>query len=135
MFTYAVFVFDPLQYFSWWAYLAVGAVYSGLVFGGELLPLRSLLFSKRNARPLSAILAIHIAFLAILLGLMRVAVSVSPSLPDWMTEVHRASGLDLVFIAAMFGILRLEQRLVYLESKTNASDVENSPTQSSAIRK
>lgn len=134
-FIYAVLIFDPLQYFSWWIYLAFGVVYTGLAFGGELLPPRGLIFSKRNARPLSAIFAIHLAFLTILLGLMRMAVSVSPSLPDWLTASHRGSGLDLVFSVAVAGMIRVEQRLVYLESETNPTDAENNPPQSSAIRK
>jgi hypothetical protein len=129
-------IFDPLQYFSWWIYAAVGAVYTVIEFGGELLG--NEIFSKRNAKPLSAIFTIHLAFLTILLVLMRVAVFISPALPDWLTDAHhfRGSPLDGFFILAMVVMLKIEQRLIYVESDTDdPSDPGNHSSQSSAIRK
>lgn len=132
-------IFDPLQYFSWWIYAAVGVWYTGLEFGGELL--RNDIFSKRNAKPLSTIFTIHLAFLTILLGLTRLAVFIYPSLPDWLTNTFHVRGaavsiLDILFIIAMFVMHKTEQRLIYVESDTgDPSNRGNHSSQSSVIRK
>ncbi len=130
---------DPLQHSSWWIYAAAGMFYTVLEFGGELL--RNDIFSKRNAKPLSTIFAIHLAFLTILLGLTWLAVSIYRSLPDWLTNTFNVRGgawstLDILFIIAMLVMCKTEQRLIYVESDTSdPSDPGNKSSQSSAIRK
>jgi Ni/Fe-hydrogenase subunit HybB-like protein len=123
--------FDPLQYFSWRVSVAVVVFYTGLEFGGEVL--RNDIFSKRNARPLSAIFAIHLAFLLVLLGLMRLAVAVSPSLPNWLTDtigLRGTSVIDTLYIVAVFFIHRTEQRCIFAERNTDhAAGSENSSSQ------
>ena len=114
--------FDPLQYFSWRIFLAVGLFYTGLEFAGELLG--NDIFSKRNARPLSAIFGIHLGFLALLLGLMRSLIYMSPALPDWATDTFRLRGgdwslMDIIYVVAIFGMHNIEQRLVYVKIDTN----------------
>jgi hypothetical protein len=66
---------------AWLLYGGSVAVYSAVVFHGEF-PGGARIFSKENARSLRVILAIHAAFLAILLCAVHVAVASFPFCPS-----------------------------------------------------
>jgi hypothetical protein len=128
---------DPLQYFSWGIYAGAGVLYSALSFTGELSKEGALIFSKRNARSLSWIFAIHTLFLVTLIGLMRVAPFIYPSLPNWMTDLfpHQnppLSAFDLVFVLVIIGLSRVERRWLYRESETESRDREPTSAKPSA---
>ena len=128
-------VIDPLeqlQYFSWVGYVVVAVVYTALVFHGELSKDDGpLIFSKQNARPLPVILMIHVAFLAIILEILRIAPFILPSLPDWTTDTFRVRGtsisiIDVLFVIAMGLMYLIEGRWIYVESEMEASGTEGS---------
>ncbi|MGA8041349.1 MAG: hypothetical protein WCA37_00970 [Terracidiphilus sp.] len=115
---------DLLQYFSWWIYVDVGVVYSALILRGEISKEGALIFSKKNARSLSWIFTIHLTFLAILFGLMRIIPRIYPSLPKWMTDLFNGRGsavsaLDLTFILTMLALHFIERRWLYTESEAD----------------
>jgi hypothetical protein len=129
---------EDLQYFSWWGYAFVAAAYSALVFSGELSKDGPLIFSRRNARVLSQILLIHVAFLIILLCFLRISSYIVPSLPYWMTDTFRArrtrvSIADIIFFLAAMVMLFIERRKLYVESAPSASDSEGESGRSSTI--
>jgi hypothetical protein len=119
-------LFDPMQYFSWWIYVGVGVVYTALVFCGELSKEGTLIFSKQNARSLLEIFTVHLAFLAILLGLMRTGPHIYRFLPNWLTDTFNARGssvsvLDIVFILLMIAAHYAERRCLYVDSEIDTS--------------
>lgn len=121
---------DPLQTFSWWICLGVGVFYSALAFRGELSKEGPQIFSKRNARSILGILAIHSAFLFILFGLMLIASYIFGLLPNWLTESFYTHGppisfLDMTFITAMIAAHYIERRYIYVDSDVDASGPEN----------
>jgi hypothetical protein len=127
--------FGSMPNFPWRLCGVVGALYTVVVFGGELLGRQ--IFSNRNAKPLWAIFAIHLASLTILLGLMLIAVSISPGLPNWLTDTTgptRSGGnrslsvLDILCIIAMFVVFRTERRLIYVENELDRSHSRNNPS-------
>lgn len=115
---------DILQHFSWWIYIDVGVVYSALVLRGEMSEEGALIFSKRNAHSLPWILTIHLMFLAILFGLMRIIPPIYSSLPQWTTDLFNGRGatvsaLDLAFILTMIALHFAERRWLYRESEVD----------------
>lgn len=110
--------FDPMQYFSWWVFLGAGILFTVNIFTGILWKNGPLVLSKRNAKPVSAVLTIHAEFLLVLFVLMRGAPFLYPVLPGWMTDTFYARGttvstVDVVFIVLM-GIMHLiERRWIY----------------------
>jgi hypothetical protein len=123
-------VSEDFEYFSRWVYFGSALIYTAFAFSGELSKEGPLIFSKRNARPLSVIFGTHLAFLAILLGLLRLVCYIDSSVPNWMTrDIGRGSTiLDLLFIIAMMIMGYFERRWLYMESDTYASDPDNHPS-------
>jgi hypothetical protein len=117
--------FDPMQYFSWWIFLGAGLLFTVNIFTGILWKNGSLVFSKRNAKPISSVLTIHAEFLLVLFVLMWGAPFLYPALPGWMTDTFYARGttvstVDVVFIVLM-GIMHLiERRLIYQDAEDDA---------------
>jgi len=114
----ALVFYDTFQYFSWWIYLGEALIYTALVFTGELSKDGPRIFSKGNARSIQFIIAVHINFLIVLLLLLKIACSIDPSLPDWMTR-HIGRGLtflDLFSILGMMFMAFIERRTLYVES-------------------
>lgn len=114
-------LFDPMQIFSWGIYVGATVVYTALAFGGELSNEGPLIFSKQNARSVFLISAIHMAFLAILFGLMRFGPLIYPFLPGWMTDRFDVRGsllsaLDFIFVLAMIGLSHVERRWLFVEA-------------------
>ena len=129
---------DLLQNFSWVKYAFWGAFYTilgllGLVKMSEV----RLIFSRQNARPLSAILVIHAVFLAILLGVMQNAAYIAPFLPNWMLEQsqsRRGRGstfFGFLFVLTLVALLVIERRWIYVPNKALSSIDENSRSSSS----
>ena len=135
-----VLIYAPFQSFEWPNYLVFGAVFTALLFSDELFEDGIRIFSKQNARSSSAIIQIHLAFLAILLGFMKLSPCIKPSLPNWLTDTFRARGLevsifDILFIFAMIGMHLIERRWLYVESATNFSGTEDKSSQSSSANR
>lgn len=136
-------VSEPIRHFPWPVYVLAGAAYSALAFRGELPREGALIFSKQNARPLSTILAIHLAFLTILLGLLWLAPYIEPFLPIWLTDDTYLVGyhgstysvLEYLFIFLMIGMHCLERRWLYLKAKETGPNTDDKnggwPTQRS----
>lgn len=114
---------DPLVYFSWPTYFVFGAIYTAFAFSGELSKEGPLIFSKRNARPLSAVFIVHLAFLTILYGFLRVATYMEPSLPNWLTkDVGRSvSVFNVFFLVALLVMQFIERRWLFVESEPEDS--------------
>lgn len=107
---------EDLRYFSWVYFALFSLAYSAFVFSSELSKDGPLIFSKRNARTTSEVLASHCAFLIILFCSMRVFTFVVPDLPYWMTDTFNAgkgarlSIADTVFIALSAVMVYFERR-------------------------
>ncbi len=111
---------DPreiLRYFSWATYAFVAAAYSWFLFGGALFKAGPRIFSKGNTRSAPETLAIHAAFLIILLGGMAIAPFIVAMLPYWMTDTFNVRGhpsiFDILAVLAMFGLYGIERLLLY----------------------
>ena len=111
---------DPreiLRYFSWATYAFVAAAYSWFLFGGALFKAGPRIFSRENTKSTPKILAIHTAFLIILLGCMAVAPFIVRVLPFWMTDTFDVRGhpsiFDILAILALFGLYGIERLLLY----------------------
>jgi len=131
-----ILIYAPFESFGWPNYLVFGSVFTALLFNDDLFKDGVRIFSKQNARSSSAIIQIHLAFLTILLGFMKLAPWIKPSLPDWLTDTFRARGLevsifDILFIFAMIGMHLIERRWLYAESATNFSGKEDKSSRSS----
>jgi hypothetical protein len=129
-------IFDPLQFFSWWVYGGVAVAYTALVFNGELSKAGPLIFSRRNARSRLEIVIVHLACLSILLALMRIALYIYPTLPNWMTDTFNGRGsahsaFDILFIVVMIALHYIERRWLYVESETDSSGTEDKSSQAS----
>lgn len=115
-------LFDPLEYSSWWVYAWAAVGYSAFVFRGEFFNSDGpRILSKRNARPLSQLIAGHIAFLAAILGLIQIGSRIYPLLPGWMTDTFVSRGssysaLDIIIIVTMVAIHFIERRWLYREA-------------------
>jgi len=111
---------DPreiLRYFSWATYVLVAAVYSCLLFSAAPFKAGPRVFSKENTRSTVEILAIHAAFLLILLGCMAIAPFIVRILPYWMTDTFDVRGhpsiFDILAFLIMSGLYLVERLLVY----------------------
>jgi hypothetical protein len=123
-------LYAPFQFFEWPTYFVFGAIFTALLFSGDLSAREARIFSKQNARSSTAVVLIHLAFLAVLLGVMMLARSIKPSLPNWLTDTFNARGSavsisDIFFIFGMIGLHLIERRWVYVEFETNISDPGN----------
>jgi hypothetical protein len=133
-------IYAPFQSFEWQNYLPLGAVFTALLFKDDLFGDGVRIFSKQNARSSAAIIQIHLTFLALLLGFMKLAPRIEPSLPNWLTDTFRARGseysiFDILFICAMLGMHLIERRWLYVESATNFSGTEDKSSQSSSANR
>jgi uncharacterized membrane protein (DUF485 family) len=121
--------FDPLQYFSWWVFVAAGFFYTVMAFSPVLHKESGLVFTKRNAKPLSAILTVHLEFLMILFGLMWIAPFLYPRLPGWLIDTVIVRGAthsiaDIFFVFVMAIMYLVERRYIYVEADTQLSKAE-----------
>lgn len=114
--------FDPLQHFEWLIYISVGLIYSLFALFNSLSRKGGLIFARKNVRSLPVILAIHMAFLIILLLLMRAATHIYPASPIWLKETFLAvrasryvSTFDILFVLVMTAMYYVESRCIYLE--------------------
>lgn len=130
---------DSLMYFSWWGYVVVAALYTMVVFRGDLSREGPFILTKENARTPFAISCIHVAFLAMLFWAARVAPYILPFLPRWMTDRIHARGINLtiadaLFILAILVMNQIERRWLFVDSQVNISGPENSPSQPSTTK-
>ena len=126
----AMLIYDITHTYEWPNNLVLGAAFTALIFRGEFSKDGLRIFSKQNTRPLFVIIQIHIAFLAILMGIMWLAQYVEPSLPNWLTNSSNPGGkpdsiLDLLLILGMIGLHFVEYRWLYVKSGTNDSEPED----------
>ena len=118
-----------VQYFSWWNYVFIAFVYTGLVFDISFRVYSNHIPSKQYARPLPVILVTHLAILTIFLGIMRHIPSIKPSLPHWITENRgKVSFLELLFYLGVILIGVIERRWIFVKSATDESEPENNPS-------
>jgi hypothetical protein len=100
----AMALFLPFQSQPWSLYVAACAGYSVLVFGLRRVQQGSGASSAENAKPASAILRIHLTFLALVAGWVGLCIALIPHLPYFLrTEDTRRPYFGLAF----FGILGL----------------------------
>lgn len=112
---------------AWLPYGGSAATYSAVVFHSEF-PGGARIFSKENARSLRVILAIHTAFLAILLYAVHVAVASFPFLPSWLTvTVSRANTtlFEFIFIVIFTAVALLERKWLYVDSEQAGSEEDH----------
>lgn len=123
-------IIDPteeLQYFSWWGYTALAAVYTAVVFSGELSKDGPLIFSRQNARSIAQVLFIHGVFLINLFCLFRIGCYALPWLPNWMTDTFslghgsRVSIADICLVLAAAVMNLSERRWLYVDVEMRAA--------------
>jgi len=117
---------DPLLHFSWWGFIVVAALYSVVVFRGDLSREGPFILTKENARTPLAISSIHVAFLAFLLWAAWMVPYILPLLPRWMTDRIHARGIDVtiadvLFILATLVIHQIERRWLYVDFEPSIS--------------
>lgn len=135
---------DPkeiLQYFSWWAYVAIAIGYTVFVFlsgiidkfigvgrrnqnGQGNVPDKSPDSAGKIVGPISRVMRIHGWFLLILLCSLRVVALALPYLPHWMTDtlgegknVH-TSVADYIGLFAVAALAFIERRRLCSKPKT-----------------
>jgi hypothetical protein len=122
---------DLLSRFPLTNYILVGAGYTVLVFWVSFTNGGPRIFSKQNAKPLSAILRTHLVFLVVLMEFLRIASGNLRFLPNWWTDRTialsrvRQSPLEFMFIIVMGIMYFIERRSIYTESATETSDSGN----------
>ncbi|HUN82787.1 MAG TPA: hypothetical protein VMU48_00340 [Terracidiphilus sp.] len=131
---------DPLMHFSWWGYVVVAALYTMVVFRGDLSREGPFILTKENARTPFAISCIHVTFLALLLWAARVTPYILPLLPRWMTDRIHARGINLtiadaLFILATVAMNQIERRWLFVDSQADISGPENSTSQPSMTKR
>jgi len=102
---------DPLLCFSWWWGIAITIGYTWLVFGGKKLNSRnSSIISRQKAKSIEVILAVHLAFLAILFGILWIVPFVLSLLHTSMSSSYSDkksfAGLIMIVMIGMFYIER-----------------------------
>jgi hypothetical protein len=135
---------DPneiLQYFSWWAYVAMAVGYTVFVFLSGIID-KFVGFGRRNqygqghvpddssdsagkiVGPFSRVMLIHGLFLLILLGSLRIIALALPYLPHWMSDtfgegknVH-TSVADYIGLFAVAALAFIERRRLCSKPKT-----------------
>jgi hypothetical protein len=127
-------ILDPHQPYAWLIYTAVMAFYTMLEFRISLSYTKPLVFTSRNAIRPRKVIFTHVEFLAILLVFMWFVAYIYPSLPNWMTESMRGApgkGLPslvvILFFLAIFALLDIERRFIYVESDADETDSDNGP--------
>jgi|SRR5579872_1072358 len=113
------------QHFEWWVYGCILAVYTGFALGFAYMDGRAPIFSKRNARPLTAIISAHGAFLVIVMLFLWSANYIRPLLPNWITQetIHGTTSIyEILFAVAFLGIAFVERRWIFVESRADASE-------------
>ena len=125
---------EDLQYFSWLVYALVAAAYSAFVFSGELSKDGPRIFSERNARSASQVIAAHAAYLTMFLCLLRLASYIVLTVPLWMTNTFdggrhlRLSIFDLLFAAVWVTLALIERKHLYVESESDSTVPDESAT-------
>jgi hypothetical protein len=135
---------DPseiLQYFSWGAYAAIAVGYTAFVFLSGIID-KFIGFGRRNqygqgyvpddssdsagkiVGPFSRVMRMHVLFLLILLGSLRMVALALPHLPHWMTDtfgegknVH-TSVADYIGLFAVAALAFIERRRLCSKPKT-----------------
>ena len=102
-------------------------LYTALVFRGELPLSGARILSRTNTRPLSNIVAMHIAMIGILVCSVYMAVGAFPYLPDWLTYTISSRGapistFEFLFVLAFVGISMIERKFLYREAKDARTD-------------
>jgi hypothetical protein len=137
-------IVDPneiLQYFSWWAYIAIVTGYTAFVFlsgyidkfigfdrhkqsGQASVPDKSTGSAGKIVGPISRVMRIHGLFLLILLCSLRIVAFALPYLPHWMTDtsgeanhVH-TSVADYIGLFAVTALAFIERRWLCSRPKT-----------------
>jgi hypothetical protein len=126
---------EPMQPFSWLIYFGFAAIYTAAIFIGYFVA-SPRVFSPQNIRKRSTVVAVHCAFVAVLLGAIWLACRNLASMPTWLTEKgfmvptkhHFAmvSLLDILFFLLAVILRMIEMPCIYAESKTpHAGTFEN----------
>jgi membrane protease YdiL (CAAX protease family) len=129
--------FDPHRPHALLIYAAVMAFYTFAVFlipfgrdGASFLDFP--LYSDRRIKGLSAVILIHIGFLAVLTMSMLFSYYVCPLLPNWLTEEWfvGSNGIPASTPGIMFGLFVMalaigERAFIYLNSDAVDSDSDN----------
>jgi uncharacterized membrane protein len=122
---------NPLSHYAWLIYVLIAVVYTMIEFGISFTNFGTPAFSERNAKKPAAVVGIHMAFLAILLGFIWFAFyfyeSRYSSLPDWLT-VRVGRGGSLYSISSIILILLIgavECRWVFVRSDTDDPDPDD----------
>ena len=121
---------DSLLHFSWWGYVVVAALYTMVVFRGDLSREGPFILTKENARTPLAISCIHVAFLTMLLWAARAAPYILPLLPRWMTDTIHARGINLTIADALFiltalAMHQIERRWLFVDSQPPVTEPGN----------
>lgn len=126
---------DPLLCFSWWWGIAITIGYTWLVFGGKKLwNDGTSIISKQNAKPIEVILAIHLGFLAVILGLVWMIPFVLSLLHSRMSDSYNDSrAFAILIMGVMIGMFYIERKWLFAESVDDDSDCDDNSAESSNI--
>jgi hypothetical protein len=109
-----------MRYFSWWWGAIVAFLYTLAVFGSDLSFDGPRIFSKRNARPLSVILAIHSAFLTTILGYASLMAIFLPRYNRAITAFADRRFLGFGLMIPVVCVYAIEQRLIFVKAGKDA---------------
>jgi hypothetical protein len=113
------------QHFAWWVYVCILAVYTGFALGFAYMDGSAPVFSKRNAKPVAAIVLAHGTFLAIVMAFLWFANYIRALLPNWITEetTHGTTSIyEIMFVVGFLGIAFAERRWIFVESCAGGSE-------------
>ena len=116
---------ERLQYFSWWAYVAIGVAYTGLVFKNEFGVGGQSIFAGGRGYSRFKVVGVHACFLAAVMSVIRAASFLVFYLPNWMTNAFDAgrntrvptSVADLCLVIAISIFAFYEHRRLYADSE------------------
>lgn len=115
----------PTDLLPWFQYGGSALAYTAFVLRGELPPRGSGILSKRNKRPVTSMITMHVAMLAVLLYSVHMATAIFPFLPNWLTVQMSVRGhitlFELILVLTFAGIAELEHRWLYVEVEDAAS--------------
>jgi hypothetical protein len=98
---------------EWWVYVLVAAGYTIFVPWLSTNPI----LSKRNARSISYVIGVHLAFLGIILGPTWLAIHMYPFMPNWLIEFHaRLSFFGILCFGFLSLFAVMENQCIYRES-------------------
>lgn len=103
-------VFESSHGLPWIEFLAIGLLYTGVVFRDERNRNGPHILSKENSRPLSVIAGAHLGFLSFFFVLAEFTISDGSAFPTWLVSPENRDEAAILCLFILAEVLSLIER-------------------------